>query len=51
MLLSYLAFAGGTIGIFEDMLTQCYETYCDPRFNYGQAIEMALCMSAAIGAR
>jgi len=42
---------GGTIGIFEDMLTQCYETYCDPRFNYAQAIEAALCMSGALGAR
>ena len=42
---------GGTIGIFEDMLTQNYETYCDPRLNYAQAIEAAFVMSNAIGSR
>merc|ERR1712224_54670 len=26
----------------EEMLPQCYETYCDPRLNYGQSLEVAL---------
>jgi 3-deoxy-7-phosphoheptulonate synthase len=30
---------GGCVGITEDMLPQNYETYCDPRLNYAQAIE------------
>lgn len=42
---------GGSIGIFEEMLTQNYETYCDPRFNYAQAIEAALVMSTKLGSR
>ena len=42
---------GGTVGIFEEMLTQNYETYCDPRLNYGQAIESSLVMANALGHR
>ncbi|CAK9003720.1 Phospho-2-dehydro-3-deoxyheptonate aldolase (3-deoxy-D-arabino-heptulosonate 7-phosphate synthase) (DAHP synthase) (Phospho-2-keto-3-deoxyheptonate aldolase) [Durusdinium trenchii] len=30
---------GGSMNITEDMLLQNYETYCDPRLNYAQAIE------------
>lgn len=32
---------GGCIGLTEDGLTKNYETYCDPRLNYSQAIEVA----------
>ena len=40
---------GGCIGIFEGMLTQNYETYCDPRLNYAQAIEASLVVADALG--
>jgi len=30
---------GGCVGVTEEMLPQNYETYCDPRLNYSQAIE------------
>jgi len=30
---------GGCVGVTEEMLPQNYETYCDPRLNYAQAIE------------
>mmetsp|Transcript_181968 Transcript_181968/g.442723 ORF Transcript_181968/g.442723 Transcript_181968/m.442723 type:complete len:446 (+) Transcript_181968:80-1417(+) len=30
---------GGSIGLTEEMLTKNYETYCDPRLNYAQAVE------------
>jgi 3-deoxy-7-phosphoheptulonate synthase len=39
---------GGCINIFEEMLTKNYETYCDPRLNYAQAIEAAFVMSNAL---
>jgi len=39
---------GGCIGIDQDMLTKNYETYCDPRLNYGQAIEGAFTMASAL---
>jgi len=39
---------GGTIGIFEEMLTKNYETYCDPRFNYFQGIEAAFTIASAL---
>jgi len=42
---------GGTINIFEEMLTNNYETYCDPRLNYAQSIEAALVMSNSLGSR
>ena len=37
---------GGAIG--EDMLPNNYETYCDPRLNYAQAIEAAFAISSSI---
>lgn len=30
----------------EDQLTKCYETYCDPRLNYEQALEAAFRVTA-----
>uniref|UniRef100_A0A7S3BQP0 Phospho-2-dehydro-3-deoxyheptonate aldolase n=1 Tax=Haptolina ericina TaxID=156174 RepID=A0A7S3BQP0_9EUKA len=39
---------GGAVGIFEEMLTQNYETYCDPRLNYGQSIEAAFQVAGAL---
>jgi len=39
---------GGTIGLFEEMLTQNYETLCDPRFNYSQAIEAAFVIAGTV---
>ena len=39
---------GGTIGVFEEMLPNNYETYCDPRLNYAQAIEAAFVMAGAL---
>mmetsp|Transcript_6543 Transcript_6543/g.13597 ORF Transcript_6543/g.13597 Transcript_6543/m.13597 type:complete len:342 (-) Transcript_6543:394-1419(-) len=39
---------GGCINIFEAMLTNNYETYCDPRLNYGQSIEAAFAVSDAL---
>jgi len=32
---------GGSKGLGEDQLTENYETYCDPRLNYEQSLEMA----------
>ena len=40
---------GGSIGLTEEMLTQNYETYCDPRLNYSQAIEASLSIANAVG--
>ena len=34
--------AAATAGLVEDDLPRCYETYCDPRLNYSQAMEAAL---------
>jgi len=39
---------GGCVNISEGMLTNNYETYCDPRLNYGQGIEAAFALSAAM---
>uniref|UniRef100_A0A7S2NEL1 Phospho-2-dehydro-3-deoxyheptonate aldolase n=1 Tax=Haptolina brevifila TaxID=156173 RepID=A0A7S2NEL1_9EUKA len=39
---------GGSVGLFEEMLTQNYETYCDPRLNYGQAIESAFVLAGSL---
>jgi len=39
---------GGACGIREEMLGNNYETYCDPRFNYSQAIEAAFVVSSAL---
>lgn len=32
---------GGSMGLGEAQLTENYETYCDPRLNYEQSLEMA----------
>ena len=32
---------GGANGLKEDGLSHNYETYCDPRLNYEQSLEMA----------
>lgn len=42
---------GGSINIFEEMLTTKYETYCDPRFCYSQGIEAAFVIAGALGAK
>ena len=34
-----------TAGLQENDLPRCYETYCDPRLNYAQAMEAALRMA------
>ena len=39
---------GGCANIFEEMLPNNYETLCDPRLNYSQAIEAAFIVSAAL---
>jgi 3-deoxy-7-phosphoheptulonate synthase len=36
---------GGSMGITPDDLNQDYRTYCDPRLNYSQAMEMAFLTS------
>jgi len=36
---------GGACNLTEEMLTKNYETYCDPRLNYSQAIETAFCVA------
>lgn len=41
---------GGCVNISEAMLTNNYETYCDPRFNYGQGIECAFAVADAVKA-
>merc|ERR1712187_558691 len=38
---------GGCVGITEDMLRLNYETYCDPRLNYAQSIEMSFKVAEA----
>merc|ERR1712032_91146 len=39
---------GGSVGLTEEMLTSNYETLCDPRLNYAQAIETAFKVAAAV---
>ncbi|RZA16373.1 MAG: 3-deoxy-7-phosphoheptulonate synthase class II, partial [Proteobacteria bacterium] len=36
---------GGSAGITADQLDLNYETYCDPRLNYSQSLEMAFLVS------
>ena len=36
---------GGAAGLGESDLTRNYETFCDPRLNYSQALEMAFVIS------
>jgi 3-deoxy-7-phosphoheptulonate synthase len=40
---------GGATGITADQLEQNYETYCDPRLNYSQSLEMAFLISRMMG--
>ena len=42
---------GGSAKIDEAGLKVNYETYCDPRLNYSQAIEAAFTLANAIGAK
>ncbi len=42
---------GGAAGIRADQLDQNYETYCDPRLNYSQSLEMAFLISRMLGQR
>ena len=42
---------GGTAGITEANLEQKYETFCDPRLNYSQSLEMAFLISDMISNR
>jgi len=39
---------GGAMGITEEMLPLRYETYCDPRLNYGQSIEAAFAIASEL---
>jgi 3-deoxy-7-phosphoheptulonate synthase len=39
---------GGCVGITEEGLTVNYETYCDPRLNYAQAIETVFKVGSAL---
>jgi len=39
---------GGCVGITEEGLTANYETYCDPRLNYAQSIEVTFKVAAAL---
>lgn len=32
---------GGSTGLLEANLSECYESFCDPRLNYHQSLEMA----------
>jgi len=40
---------GGTACVTEDMLKNNYETWCDPRLNYKQAIEAAFTVGRELG--
>ena len=42
---------GGCTNIFEEMLTNNYETYCDPRLNYAQSIEASLLVANTLASR
>jgi 3-deoxy-7-phosphoheptulonate synthase len=39
---------GGGVGLQEEHLTENYQTYCDPRLNYSQSMEMAYLLSKLI---
>ena len=41
---------GGCCNVFEEMLTQNYESYCDPRLNYAQSLEMAFLLARRLHA-
>lgn len=36
---------GGTLGLTEADLAESYETYCDPRLNYSQSLEIAFLLA------
>ncbi len=40
---------GGAANITAEQLDQNYETYCDPRLNYSQSLEMAFLISRMLG--
>ncbi len=40
---------GGAVNLKDDDLNQNYETYCDPRLNYTQSLEMAFLLSELLG--
>ena len=40
---------GGAAGITPQDLDRNYETYCDPRLNYSQSLEMAFLISSMLG--
>ncbi len=40
---------GGAINLKDDDLNRNYETYCDPRLNYTQSLEMAFLLSELLG--
>jgi 3-deoxy-7-phosphoheptulonate synthase len=40
---------GGSSGITADQLDRNYETFCDPRLNYSQSLEMAFLLSHMLG--
>ena len=42
---------GGTAGITADQLELKYETFCDPRLNYSQSLEMALLVSEMLASQ
>ena len=42
---------GGCTNIFEEMLTNNYETFCDPRLNYAQSIEASLLVANTLASR
>ena len=39
---------GGAAGITAEQLDRNYETYCDPRLNYSQSLEMAFLISGML---
>jgi 3-deoxy-7-phosphoheptulonate synthase len=39
---------GGASGLTEDDLHTAYQTHCDPRLNYEQALEIAFSIAAEI---
>lgn len=40
---------GGAAGVTEEDLTQRYTSFCDPRLNYQQALEMAMRLATLLG--
>jgi 3-deoxy-7-phosphoheptulonate synthase len=42
---------GGAIGLGEDDLSRNYQTWCDPRLNYAQSLEMAFLLTRLLGDR